>query len=82
MEFISEFEYLIGFQWIFSTYIQYGIQYAHIVGLCGIEVHEVVKSHRFLGWCGITRFRLGMQQLFRLQFIRTGGTVERQVTGI
>lgn len=60
----------------YSTYIQYGVQYAHVVGLCGIKVHKVIKAHRFLGWSGIARLRLGMQQLVRLQFIRTGGTIE------
>lgn len=64
----------------YVTYIKYGIQYAHIVGLCGIEVHEVIESHGSLAWCGLSHLWLGMQNEFIiLELIGTRGAVKETV---
>lgn len=64
----------------YGTYIKYGIQYAHIVGLCGIEVHEVIKPHGSLAWCGLSNLWLGMQNEFIiLELIGTRGAVKEAI---
>lgn len=64
----------------YVTYIKYGIQYAHIVGLCGIEVHEVIESHGSLAWRGLSHLWLGMQNEFIiLELIGTRGAVKEAV---